>query len=314
MPRTARQKSRHAAYYHLVTRVAGPSDHFPFQLHPTARRRFLALFEFYLRLYFCRLGGFQLLGNHYHGVVHFHQYRPLSLTELKQRARLRFGPLWRLRTLHWSASHWQQFNEALFDVSCFMQHVNGEFSKWYNRRYHRRGPFWADRFRSPQLLDLKAVQRTLLYCELNALRAGLVRRPEDSRYGSAYWRWAQKKSDLLIPLEELFPPTSQQSSYQIYRSLLYHCGAVASREDQAVLSEDLLREEEKRQFASHGQFLHRFRCFTDGVALGTHSQILRRLERYRQQGLYRRRRHPISQLDGLFFSLREQRSHAFSPG
>jgi len=313
MPRRARQKSSHATYYHLLNRVAGDPTDFPLQ-RPRVARRFLALFEFYLRLYFCRLASFELLGNHYHAVVHFLEFRQLEPRQLQQRARLRFGRLWRLRTQHWKSRDWRRFNRDLFDVSCFMQHVNGEFAKWYNRHYRRRGHFWADRFKNPELLDLGAVQRTLLYCELNAIRAGLVRRPEDYRLGSAYWRWRGKKSDLLIPLEELFDCPDYPTAFRTYRSLLYHYGAVARRAGQGVIPAGIVEEERRGGFAPPGLFLQRYRFFSDGVALGGHAQVLRRLEQYRQWGLYRRRRHPIAQLQGLLFSLREQRSHAFCPG
>jgi hypothetical protein len=313
MPRSARYKSSESTFYHLLNRVAGEVTDYPFQ-RPYVARRFLAVFEFYLRLYFCRLASFSLLGNHYHAVVYVPQFRQLDRPQLHERARLRFGRLWRLKTRSWKDSDWSRFNQSLFDVSCFMQHVNGEFSKWYNRRHRRRGPFWAERFKNPELLDREALQRTILYCELNAVRAGLVPRPEDYKLSSAHWRWRGKKSDLLIPLEELFDPLAQQTVFCTYRSLLYHYGAVAPREGQRVIAASILQQEQQRGFAPPGLFLQPFRFFTDGLALGSHALVFRRLQQYRQKGWYRRRRHPIAQLDGRLFSLREQRSHAFCPG
>jgi hypothetical protein len=296
-----------------LNRVAGDPRYFPLQRR-CAARRFLALFEFYLRLYCCRLASFQLMGNHYHSVVCFQQFRKLDRQQLERRARLRFGRRWKLQTRPWRQAQWEQFNRNLFDVSCFMQHVNGEFSKWFNRRYHRRGPFWADRFKNPQLLDLEAVQAAILYTELNGVRAGLVKRPEDDKRGSAYWRWAAKKTDLLMPLEELFPSMTRQDAFTTYRRLLYHQGAVAPQAEQGVIADSLLQQEQKRGFAPAGLFRRRLRFFTDGVAIGSHQQVSLLLEHYRDQGLYRRRKKPIPQLEGLLFSLREQRSHAWAPG
>jgi hypothetical protein len=312
MPRIRRHKSQQSTFYHLYNRVAGdPNDH-PFQ-DPVAAQKFLSLCETYLDLYFCCLAAFELMGNHYHLVVFVEQFRELSWRELKQRARLRFGPLWRWRTRHWSRSRWEQFNRDLFDVSCFMQHVNGEFSKWFNRRYQRRGPFWADRFKNSELLDLEAVQTAILYTELNAVRAGLVQRPEAYRMGSAHWRWSGQKSALLIPLEQLFPAERGEDSYTIYRALLYHRGAVTTKPNQAVIPDWILQDEEARGFARPGALRQRLRCLTDGVAIGGWEPVRRVLENYRREGRYVRRRNPIPQL-GTLFSLREQRSHAFSPG
>jgi hypothetical protein len=312
MPRTRRHKSQQSTFYHLYNRVAGdPNDH-PFQ-DPVAAKKFLSLCETYLDLYFCCLAAFELMGNHYHLVVFVEQFRELSWRELKQRARLRFGPLWRWRTRHWSRSRWEQFNRDLFDVSCFMQHVNGEFSKWFNRRYQRRGPFWADRFKNSELLDLEAVQTAILYTELNAVRAGLVQRPEAYRMGSAHWRWSGQKSALLIPLEQLFPAERGEDSFTIYRALLYHRGAVTTNPNQAVIPDWILQDEQARGFARPGALRQRLRGLTDGVAIGGWEPVRRVLEHYRREGRYVRRRNPIPQL-GTLFSLREQRSHAFSPG
>jgi hypothetical protein len=194
-----------------------------------------------------------------------------------------------------------------------MQHVNGEFSKWFNRRFHRRGPFWADRFKNSELLDLDAVQTAILYVELNAVRAGLVQRPEAYRMGSAHWRWSGQQSARLIPLEELFPAATREDSLTIYRAMLYHRGAVATRENEAVIPNWILQKEQARGFARPGALRHRLRCWTDGVAMGGRESVGRLLETFRREGRYVRRRNPIPQL-GILFSLREQRSHAFSPG
>ena len=313
MPRQPRQKSEQAAFYHLCNRVAGEPGNFPFDQRCNARR-FLSLFEFYLKLYFCRMASFTLMGNHYHCVVHFESPRLLSREQLAERARLRFGRLWRLKTRHWRRTHWQRFNRQLFDVSCFMQHVNGEFAKWFNHRHTRRGPFWADRFKNPQLLDAPAVQTVILYIELNAVRAGRVKRPEDYRRGSAYWRWAGKKTELLIPLEELFPPEANLDSFRLYRTLLYERGAIARNEKQGVIPAAIRRREKQQGFSRPGMLRQRLRFLTDGIAIGGQEPVQVLLRRYRKKGLYLRRKNPIPQLGGVLFSLREQRSHAFSAG
>lgn len=313
MARSARHKSQDSTFYHLLNRVAGSPKFFPFHRRAAARK-FLALFEFYLRLYFCRLASFQLMGNHYHSVVYFERFRRLERRQLEQRARWRFGLRWKLKTRHWSVSQWEQFNRDLFDVSKFMQHVNGEFSKWFNHRYGRRGHFWADRFKNPELLDRRSLQSTILYTELNAVRAGLVKRPEDYRMGSAYWRWAGKKSNLLMPLEQLFAGGCAEDAFTGYRRLLYHYGAVRAKGNQAVIDARLLQQEAERGFARPGLYRRRLRFFSDGVALGSHQQVSRLLASYRRRGLYRRRKNPIPQLGGPLYSLREQRSHAFAPG
>ena len=313
MPRTARHKSQEATFYHLINRVAGNPRYFPFNKAAVASR-FMSVFDFYLDLYFCRLAAFQLMGNHYHAVVHFEAFRQLGHEELRHRAKKRFGRLWKQQTRHWTQSRWEQFNRDLFDVSKFMQHVNGEFSKWFNPRYGRRGHFWANRFKNPELLSAEAVQQAILYVELNSVRAGLVKRPEHDRNGSAYWRWAGKKAHRLIGLEELFQSERGRDSFTTYREGLYLAGAVTSKRSQGVIAEPVPRREEERSFVRPGLFCRRLRFFSDGVAIGRRDQVSVLIEVYRQAGIYKRRRNPVPQLGGRLFTLREQRSHAYSPG
>jgi hypothetical protein len=195
-----------------------------------------------------------------------------------------------------------------------MQHINGEFSKWFNRRHGRRGHFWADRFKNPELLDLEAIQLAILYCELNAVRAGLVKRPEDHRTGSAYWRWTGKKADMLIPLEELFPPQPGLSSFVIYRQLLYHQAGLDSSKALGKAESPVFWVKGHFPLQQPGLLLRRLRFLSDGLAIGQANGISALLEQFRRKGRYKRRRHPIPQLQGRFFTLREQRSQALTVG
>ena len=175
---------------------------------------------------------------------------------------------------------------------------------------HGEAIFGGDRFKNPELLGRQAVQDAILYVELNAVRAGLVKRPEQWKWGSARWRLTGKDQDL-IPLEELFPSDPGTDLYSSYRARLYYRGAVPTREDQAAISRWILHQEQRRGFTRPGAFRRRLRFLTDGLAVGPAEKVAQLLETYRQQGRYRRRRHPIPQLGGVLFSLREQRSNAF---
>ena len=142
-------------------------------------------------------------------------------------------------------------------------------------------------------------------------RAGLVKRPEQWKWGSARWRLYGKEHDL-IPLEELFSPEPGTDLYSSYRALLYYRGAVPTRENQAAIPRWILQQEQRRGFTRVGAFRRRLRFLTDGLAVGPADKVAKLLETYRKQGRYRRRRHPIPQLDGALYSLREQRSNAFA--
>ncbi len=309
MPRTARHKSKEAAFYHLTNRVTGWTDWFPFE-DRRARRKLLDMMLFYVSVYRCRLAAFQIMGNHFHFVVHFEKPRSLSRKELMESADKLYGRKVEKKTADWTVAQWKAFNQRLFDVSKLMQNVDGLYAAWFNHQFRRRGHFWSERFKNPELLGTEAVQDAILYVELNAVRAGLVKRPEQWKWGSARWRLTGKDHDL-IPLEELFPSDPGTDVYRSYRARLYYRGAVPTRENQAAIPRWILHQEQRRGFTRAGAFRRRLRFLTDGLAVGPAEKVAQLLATYRQQGRYRRRRHPIPQLGGVLFSLREQRSHAF---
>ena len=308
MPRTARHKSTEAAYYHLTNRVTGRTDWFPFE-DPEAARKLLDMILFYVDVYRCRLAAFQIMGNHFHFVAHFEKPRPLSREELMKSARKLYGRKAEAKTDEWTDAQWEKFNQRLFDVSQLMRDLDGRYAVWFNRQYGLRGHLWGDRFKNSELLGLEAVQDAVLYVELNSVRAGLVQRPEQWQWGSARWRLFGKDK-ALIPLEELFPPGPGTDVYSGYRARLYYRGAVPTKDNQAAIPQWILQQEERRGFTRAGAFLRRLRFLTDGLAVGPAEKVAQLLEAYRQQGRYRRRRHPIPQLGGVLFSLREQRSNA----
>lgn len=307
--RRARHVSPDDAYYHITTRVAGYPDYFPFRKRPAARqmRRKILL---YVSAFCCQLAAFGIMDNHYHFVVLIEKYRQLSREELQRRALIFYGHRYLPMTRHWNDARWQQFNRKLFEVSELMQMVNGEYAKWYNRRYGRRGHLWGDRFKNPELLDAEAVAECVLYIELNATRAGMVRRPEQWRESSANWRWRGKDAQLM-PLEEIFPGVEKEKLWETYRGRLYHRGAVATKDNQAVIPEWVLKQEQRRGFGRPGLFGKRQRFFSDGVALGSRQKVAELLEEHCRRGDYRRPREPVEQLSGLLYSLRRQRTLAF---
>ena len=309
MARTARHKSTEAAFYHLTNRVAGRADWFPFEDHQ-ARSKLLDMMLFYVDAYRCRLAAFQIMGNHFHFIVHFEKPRTLSREELRESAHKLYGRQAEAKTACWTDAQWEAFNQRLFDVSKLMANLDGLYARWFNLKFARRGHFWSDRFKNPELLGREAVQDAILYVELNAVRAGLVKRPEQWKWGSAHWRLNGEEQDL-ISLEELFPSDPGTDVYSTYRAQLYYRGAVPTREGQAAIPRWILHQEQRRGFTRAGAFRRRLRFLTDGLAVGPAEKVAQLLATYRKQGRYRRRRHPIPQLGGVLFSLREQRSNAF---
>lgn len=67
-------------------------------------------------------------------------------------------------------------------VSRWMQQVEGEFAQAYNRRKHRSGAFWSDRYHCTMVEGGEYLWRCMVYIELNMVRAGVVKHP-------GQWPW-----------------------------------------------------------------------------------------------------------------------------
>jgi len=270
----------------------------------------LDIIEHFSRIYFCRVAAFSVMGNHYHLVVKFEAPQPVSREELEARARRMYpGKRFELRVGGWTNEEWEHYRRRLFDLSEYMRNIQAAFARWYNRVHDRRGRFWADRFKSVCLGDLRAVLDCMLYVELNSVRAGLVERPEEWRGSSVYLREVGKDS-WLMPLGELLGGRSRRQTFKEYRERLYYRGNVPTKEGQAAISGKVLEEEVARGFERRGMYRKRLGYFVDGLAVGTEEFIREQLARMREEGRYLRRRNPIRQLGGIHLSLREQRSTA----
>ncbi len=310
MARVARWKvSGVAAWYHIHSRIAGHRGEFPLSERATTRR-LVDTIRHYSSIYFCEVAAFSVMGNHYHMVVRFDEPAEVSRDELEARARVMYpGQRFKLVTGVWSEEDWDRYRRRLFDVSEYMRNIQAGFARWYNDRYDRRGRFWADRFKSVYLGDMRAVLDCMLYVELNPVRAHVVERPEEWRGSSIYLREVGKDG-WLMPLREVMGAKSKREALREYRERMYYRGSVPTREGQAAISQKVLEKEVARGFKRRGMYRKRLGYFVDGLAVGSEEFILEQLARMREEGRYVRRKNPIKQLGGIHLSLKEQRSTA----
>jgi putative transposase len=67
-------------------------------------------------------------------------------------------------------------------ISCMMQKLEGDFASAFNRRKHRSGAFWEDRYHCTMVEDGAHLGNCIQYVDLNMVRAGVVLHPCD-------WDW-----------------------------------------------------------------------------------------------------------------------------
>jgi putative transposase len=308
MARMARFKvNDDPSWYHVHSRTSGIRGDYPLQ-NPLCQRKMVGLIKHFSKVYVCQVAAFCLMGNHYHLVINFNDERELSHDELMKRAQILYPNS--INTLNnWKEEEWLHFRKRLFDLSEFMRNLQAAFARWYNKTFERRGRFWADRFKSIYLEDLKAVLDCMLYIELNPVRANLVQRPETWKSNSIYLR-TRNIDQWLIPLASILDQTNKTEALKEYRMRLYYRGNIPTRENQAKIPDAIIASEQERGFGNTGIYRSQLRYFTDGIALGSEEFIRQQLEKMRETEQYLRRKNPVQHLNGLHLTIREQRSHA----
>ena len=307
MARVGRFKIEQAdAWYHIHARIAGHKGDYPLA-RPVVMRRLIEIIEHFSRIYFCRVAAFSIMGNHYHLITRFDAPKPLSREELREKTRMMYPSKTSQDKIdQWSDEQWEHYRRRLFDISEYMRNIQSTFARWYNKTFRRRGRFWADRFKSVYLEDARALLDCMLYVELNPLRAGLVKRPEEWQGSSIHLR-ELGKAGWLAPLTDFVGPETEKQALLEFRQLLYYRGSVPTKEGQAAIPEELLKAEIARGFKTQGIFLKRLGYFVDGLAIGSEAFLREQIAKMREEGSYKRRKNPISQLGGIHHSLREQR-------
>jgi REP element-mobilizing transposase RayT len=78
----------------------------------------------------------------------------------------------------------ERFTYRMHDLSEFMKTLVQRFTQWFNRTHRRTGNLWEDAFKSVIVEDGVAAKSIAAYIDLNPLRAGMVKNPEDYRWSS----------------------------------------------------------------------------------------------------------------------------------
>jgi len=83
------------------------------------------------------------------------------------------------------------------DLPDFMKRLNLRYFAYYQKRYGHSGHLWQGRYRSYLINEETYLLQCGKYIELNPVRAGLVRSPEDYRF-SSYRYYALGEDDPLL--------------------------------------------------------------------------------------------------------------------
>jgi len=107
------------------------------------------------------------------------------------------------------------------DLSRFMKRLNLKYAHFYHRNYNYAGHLWQDRFKSKIISTDEYLLQCGKYIELNPVRAGKVKLPEEYKF-SSYHFYAFGTKDPLItedPLYQILGKTAEKRQI-IYRQIV----------------------------------------------------------------------------------------------
>jgi REP-associated tyrosine transposase len=212
------------------------------------------------------IGNFTL---HFHLLVRMMPEKDYSDSDILQRYMAYYG----LEEKAFPVERIGYFRNKWSSLSEFVREIKLDFSRFYNKRHNRRGYFWGDRFKSVIVENGETLINCLAYIDLNPVRAGIVKRPEDYRWSSiGYHVHSGNKDDFLsldFGLEE-FRISDKADRFRQYRAYLYKVGAL-DLGNGAQIDENVLKQEAKSDFnlSQIRRFRYRTRYFSDSGVIGT---------------------------------------------
>ena len=267
MPRTRRLIiNDETAVYHVMSRTA--LDGFP--LGDVEKDFMLDLIRRYSALYFVEILGFCLMGNHFHMLVRMFPEHQYTDEDIQKRYENFYGED-RMLSVGWIPS----LREKLSNLSEFVKEIKQTFSRYYNKRHHRRGTLWGERFKSLIVEKGETLINCLAYIDLNPQRAGLVERPEDYRWNSLGYHVQTGNKDKFLSLDfglKEFGVVDTEERLKRYRQYVYEAGALdlPGKGQARVIDNDIVEHERKKSYeiGRADRFRYRTRYFTDSGIIG----------------------------------------------
>jgi hypothetical protein len=224
--------------------------------------------------------------------------------EIRKRCKAHYGEDFEL-----SCEQIGDYRVKLSSLANYMKEIKQAFSWYYNQRHNRRGTLWGERFKSVIVENGETLINCLAYIDLNPLRAGLVKRPEDYRWNSlGYHVQTGNKGDFLsldFGLIE-FGLIDAQERLKRYRRYVYEAGAVdrSAKGQRKVIDDAVVKKEQKREYeiSRIDRFRYRTRYFTDSGIIGTKEFVSENYQRFKDVFMSKREKIPklVSGLDGVY--------------
>ncbi len=299
MPRYARMIiPDEKAVYHVMTRTA--LDGLPFG--DLEKDEFVRIIRVFSKIYFTEILGYAIMGNHIHIVIRMFPDCYFTDKEIKKRFQTYYGEgnmVSRKKT--------KALREKWSSLSEYMKDVKQTFSRYYNKLHDRRGTLWGERFKSLIVENGETLINCLAYVELNAVRAGIVERPEKYRWCSLGYHMQTGNKDNWLSLDfglKEFGIKSKKERLRLYRKYVYETGAVDVIGMKVKLAKEVIEKERKKGFeiTRSDLFKQRTRYFTDSGIIGSKEFVQSTFQNFKNLFQSKNERVPkyVKGLDGMY--------------
>jgi hypothetical protein len=244
------------------------------------------------------------MGNHFHILVRMFPEHKFTDEDIQKRYESFYGDDSRF------ASGWiPSLREKLSSLSEFVKEIKQSFSRYYNKTHHRRGTLWGERFKSLIVENGETLINCLAYIDLNPIRAGLVKRPEEYRWNSLGYHMQTDNKDNFLSLDfglKEFGVLEPEERLKGYRRYVYEAGALGhpGKRQGRVIDNDVVEHEREKKYEMKriDRFRYRTRYFTDSGIIGTKEFVSINYQRFKDVFMSKREKIPklVSGLDGVY--------------
>ncbi len=94
-----------------------------------------------------------------------------------------------------------------------MQFINSMVAREYNKRHHRSGHLWGDRYKSTIIGEEVYYKKCVTYIYTNPVRAGIVNHPKDYVPSTFHFYAFNKEVEIFVNGEDVFIPLNDTESF-----------------------------------------------------------------------------------------------------
>jgi len=290
MPRIARLVLKEEkAVYHVMSRTALDG----YVLGDVEKDFLVNHIRWLAKVYFTEVLGFCIMGNHFHLLVRIEPGVDKSLDEMRKRFKIYYGEDGKKEL---SEDLIPVLREKWGSLSEFVKEIKQGFSRFYNRRHHRKGFFWPERFKSVIVDNGETLINCLAYIDLNPIRAGIAKKPEEYRWCSLGYHAQTKNVEGFLTTDfglREFSLKGEKMRLAHYRRFVYEKGGLIPGIENQGTSFDL---------SSVERFRYRTRYFTDSGIIGTKEFVSKVYQDFKGYFTSKHEKRPklVQGLDGIY--------------